>query len=237
MSIVRRVSLGVAVTTALAVAGLAWQSTLLGEYSVMDMGGGHDEDPAHAHAAAGGCRHVSVTSLIADAERTADVRIELVARQETIDIPGGRSVEGYTVNGSSPGPVIRARQGDLVEVTFVNESVADGATLHWHGIDVPNAADGVAGITQDAVPPGGRHVYRFAATDAGTYWYHSHQVSHEQVERGLFGAIVIEPPAHRRSPRSMRSPCCTSTPASTPSTGVPRTSAWMPSPGRSCACA
>ena len=75
----------------------------------------------------------------------------------------------------------------------MNESVAAGATLHWHGIDVPNAADGVAGITQDAVPIGGRHVYRFEATDAGTYWYHSHQVSHEQVERGLLGAIVIDP--------------------------------------------
>ena len=75
----------------------------------------------------------------------------------------------------------------------MNESVANGATLHWHGIDVPNAADGVAGITQDAVPVGGRHVYRFEATDAGTYWYHSHQVSHVQVERGLLGAIVIDP--------------------------------------------
>ena len=75
----------------------------------------------------------------------------------------------------------------------MNESVTAGATLHWHGIDVPNAADGVAGITQDAVPVGGRHAYRFEATDAGTYWYHSHQVSHEQVVRGLLGAIVIDP--------------------------------------------
>jgi FtsP/CotA-like multicopper oxidase with cupredoxin domain len=96
------------------------------------------------------------------------------------------------VNGESPGPVIRARQGELVEVVFINESVAAGATLHWHGIDVPNAADGVAGITQDAVPVGGRHVYRFVAADAGTYWYHSHQLSHEQVQRGLLGAVVIE---------------------------------------------
>ena len=134
-----------------------------------------------------------MTSLIADPDRPADVHVELVARQEAIDVPGGRTLEGYTVNGSSPGPVIRAHQGELIEVVFVNESVAAGATLHWHGIDVPNAADGVAGITQDAVPMGGRHVYRFVATDAGTYWYHSHQVSHEQVERGLLGAIVIDP--------------------------------------------
>ncbi len=148
---------------------------------------------AAASGTAGATGAVSVTSLTADPDRPADVRVELVARQETIDVPGGRAVEGYTVNGESPGPEIRARQGDLVEVEFVNESVAAGATLHWHGIDVPNAADGVAGITQDAVPVGGRHVYRFEATDAGTYWYHSHQVSHEQVERGLLGAIVIEP--------------------------------------------
>lgn len=200
---------GVAVTTALGAGALAWSSTLLGEYSVMDMGGGHGpaagghgahgSGAAAASSAASGAvgtsGAISVTSLTADPDRPADVRVELVARQGTIDIPGGRSVEGYTVNGESPGPEIRARQGDLVEVTFVNESVADGATLHWHGIDVPNAADGVAGITQDAVPVGGRHVYRFEAADAGTYWYHSHQVSHVQVERGLLGAIVIEPAA------------------------------------------
>ena len=202
---------GVAVTAALGAGALAWSSTLLGEYSVMDMGGGEGGhghaghgDAGHAgHGAAGTgegeasggdgtAKEVSVTSLTADPDRSADVRVELVARQATIDVPGGRSIEGYTVNGTSPGPEIRARQGDLVEVEFVNESVTDGATLHWHGIDVPNAADGVAGITQDAVPIGGRHVYRFEATDAGTYWYHSHQVSHVQVERGLLGAIVIE---------------------------------------------
>lgn len=197
---------GVAVTTALGAAALAWSSTLLGEYSVMDMGGGgghehagHGEpgtraaDAAAASGTLGSAAEVGVNSLIADPDRPADVRVELVARQQTIDIPGGHPVEGYTLNDSSPGPEIRARQGDLVEVAFMNESVADGATLHWHGIDVPNAADGVAGITQDAVPVGGRHVYRFEATDAGTYWYHSHQLSHVQVERGLLGAIVIEP--------------------------------------------
>ena len=201
---------GVAVTTALGAGALAWSSTLLGEYSVMDMGGGHSGAGDHGHdghaehgaggagasaasGTGGATGEVDVTSLTADPDRPADVRVELVARQGTIDVPGGRAVEGYTVNGTSPGPEIRARQGDLVEVEFVNESVAAGATLHWHGIDVPNAADGVAGITQDAVPVGGRHVYRFEATDAGTYWYHSHQVSHEQVLRGLLGAIVIDP--------------------------------------------
>jgi FtsP/CotA-like multicopper oxidase with cupredoxin domain len=188
----RRVAVGIALTGALGVGALGWSSTLLGEYSVMDMG---DQHAGHVHGAGAAepASALSVTELIADPLRPPDVRTVLVARQQTIDVPGGRPIEGYTVNGTSPGPTIRARQGDLVEVVFVNESVAAGATLHWHGIDVPNAADGVAGITQDAVPIGGRYVYRFSADDAGTYWYHSHQVSHEQVEGGLLGAVVIEP--------------------------------------------
>jgi FtsP/CotA-like multicopper oxidase with cupredoxin domain len=136
---------------------------------------------------------VDVTALVADPARPPDVTVELVARRGTVRIPGGHAVKGYTVNGTSPGPTIRARQGDLVEVTLVNESVTDGTTLHWHGIDVPNAADGVAGVTQDAVPVGGRFVSRFVVEDAGTYWYHSHQMSHEQVERGLLGALVVAP--------------------------------------------
>ena len=199
----RRAAVAIAVTTAIGAGALVWSSTLIGEYSVMEMGdgggGGHGSHGMtgggadEASAAADGVGEISVTSLIADPDRPADVTVELVARQQRIDIPGGNAVEGYTVNGTSPGPEIRVQQGDLIEVEFVNASVTDGATLHWHGIDVPNADDGVAGITQDAVPVGGHHIYRFVATDAGTYWYHSHQVSHVQVEGGLLGAIVIEP--------------------------------------------
>jgi FtsP/CotA-like multicopper oxidase with cupredoxin domain len=66
-------------------------------------------------------------------------------------------------------------------------------TLHWHGVDVRNAEDGVAGVTQDAIGVGEDHVYRFRAQDPGTYWYHSHQVSHAQVVGGLLGALVIHP--------------------------------------------
>ena len=66
-------------------------------------------------------------------------------------------------------------------------------TIHWHGVDVPNAEDGVAGVTQDAVLPGERYMYRFRAEQVGTFWYHTHQVSSKEVRRGLFGALVIEP--------------------------------------------
>jgi FtsP/CotA-like multicopper oxidase with cupredoxin domain len=209
-----------AVVVVLALAVTAWASSRLGDYSVMSMGyvddglrggqapGGHAHGSATATlpdgsgsgpagaagaAAAGQRDTVSVTSLVADPARRADVRYTLVARRGRVAVPDGRAVEGYTVNGTSPGPVLHARQGQLVEVTLVNESVAGGTTLHWHGVDVPNASDGVAGVTQDAVPTGGRYVYRFVAQHAGTYWYHSHQISHEQVERGLLGALIVDP--------------------------------------------
>lgn len=149
-----------------------------------DYGGG----PAHDHG--GG---VSVADLTGPAEGEPDVTVELAAREESFALASGEEVRGYTINGTSPGPALRVEQGDLVEVTLQNVDVPDGVTLHWHGVDVPNAEDGVAGVTQDAVGPGEEHVYRFVAEDAGTYWYHSHQVSHAQVRGGLFGTIVVLP--------------------------------------------
>lgn len=149
-------------------------------------GGGHE----HPVAAAGGR---DVTTLVERGTGTPAVSVTLTARREKVTLGPGLTQTAYTLNGSTPGPTIRAHQGDLVEVTLVNESVPKGATLHWHGYDVPNAEDGVAGVTQDAVRMGERHTYRFVAHEVGTYWYHSHQVSHEQVVKGLFGALVVEP--------------------------------------------
>ncbi len=102
-------------------------------------------------------------------------------------------MHALTFDGRSPGPELRVKQGDLVEVVLHNEDVDDGVTIHWHGIDVPNAEDGVAGVTQDAVLPGDSYTYRFRAEQVGTFWYHTHQVSSKEVRRGLFGVIVIEP--------------------------------------------
>jgi FtsP/CotA-like multicopper oxidase with cupredoxin domain len=161
-------------------------------------GRGHD----HEAVGRGGApvAVVSVTDLRADPVRPADVRVELTARAGSVVLADGRTVQGYSVNGSSPGPVVRAVQGDLVEVSVRNESVAAGMTLHWHGMRVPNAADGVAGVTQDAIAVGQAYVYRFLARDAGTYWYHSHQVSHEQVLGGLLGAVVVQPAGRSAEP-------------------------------------
>jgi FtsP/CotA-like multicopper oxidase with cupredoxin domain len=187
------------VATALLLGPLVWmwQTSLLpGTYSVMSMG--HPEyggGPVGGHAHHGQAATArSVASLKADPNARAGRDVTLVARKRELRLAPGRSVDGYTLNGQSPGPLIRVTQGQLIQVRLVNESVPDGITLHWHGVDVPNAEDGVAGVTQDAVGIGEQFTYRFVANQAGTFWYHSHQVSHEQVRRGLFGALVVEPP-------------------------------------------
>ncbi len=192
----RRTVLAVVASVAV-LAPLAWlwqRSLLPGTWSVMDMGyvdtGGGP--PATDHAAHG-MRATDLSTLTADPRRPADARYTLTARQERFHLASGEEVDGYTLNGSSPGPTLRVVEGELVEVTLVNADVPKGVTLHWHGVDVPNAADGVAGVTQDAVTKGHRWTYRFVADHAGTFWYHSHQVSHEQVRRGLLGALVVEP--------------------------------------------
>lgn len=137
-------------------------------------------------------RQISLATLHGPRDRAADVSFTLVAATGR-QVIGGAAQDVLTLNGSTPGPTLTVTQGDLVEVRLVNQDVAAGLTLHWHGIDVPGAEDGVAGVTEDAVPPGGDHVYRFVVPDAGTYWYHSHQLSTEQVARGLVGAIVVLP--------------------------------------------
>ncbi len=112
----------------------------------------------------------------------------LTAQIATID---GQAV--WTYNGTVPGPELRVNQGDRVRITLVNHLPAS-TSIHWHGLRLPNAEDGVAGVTQDAVPPGGTYTYEFIVKDPGTYWYHSHQDTEHQVPRGLYGALVVEPP-------------------------------------------
>ncbi len=89
---------------------------------------------------------------------------------------------------------LTAQRGSEPVKKFTLVNHLPGATsIHWHGIIVPNAMDGVAGITQDAVKPGGTFTYEFVANEAGTYWYHSHQDTSHQIADGLIGSIVVEP--------------------------------------------
>ncbi len=97
----------------------------------------------------------------------------------------------WTYEGDVPGPELRFRQGERLRVSLLNRLEAP-TTVHWHGIRLPNAMDGVPHVTQDPIAPGGRFLYEFDLPDAGTYWYHPHAQSHRQVGRGLSGALVVE---------------------------------------------
>lgn len=97
----------------------------------------------------------------------------------------------WTYNGVEPGPVLRLRQGTPFHAVVENR-LAESTTVHWHGIRLPNAMDGVPGTTQKPIPSGGRFDYAFTPPDAGTFWYHSHDDSLVQMGRGLAGALIIE---------------------------------------------
>lgn len=125
-------------------------------------------------------------------ERTFD----LTAAPSRIELRPGLAVQAWAYNGTVPGPVIRVEEGDLVRVRLHNH-LSVGTTIHWHGLAVPNGQDGVAGVTQDPVQPGGSATYSFVAKGAGTYWYHSHQQSSYQVDRGLYGLFIVDPRGHR----------------------------------------
>ena len=105
--------------------------------------------------------------------------------------PGNPETEIWGYNGIPGGPLLRFKQGDEL-VASLRNGLDQGTSIHWHGIRLPNAMDGVSGLTQGPVPSGADFNYRFRLRDAGTYWYHAHNRSWEQMARGLYGMLVVE---------------------------------------------
>lgn len=103
----------------------------------------------------------------------------------------GVDFAGLAYNGTIPGPVLRIKHGQRLRAKFVNNS-GEPATVHWHGMILPNKMDGVEGVTQAAVPDRESFLYEFTPDPPGTRWYHDH-VS-DGVARGLFGLIIVEDP-------------------------------------------
>lgn len=128
--------------------------------------------------------------------RSAGLRLA-PARQALVGA-GHPATDVWAFNGTVPGPQLRFRQGERLRLEVENALDVD-ATVHWHGIRLPNAMDGVPHVTQPPIAArGGRFVYEFDLPDAGTFWYHPHLGSAEQVARGLYGALIVEerePPA------------------------------------------
>ena len=135
------------------------------------------------------------SSVAASLAPTATLATPNVLRAEPVSLqilPEGQNATAmWGFNGSSPGPELRVRQGGTLAVQFENRTEQPSA-IHWHGIRLQNAMDGVPGLTQPLVQPGETFDYAFRVPDAGTYWYHSHHQSWEQVAKGLYGPLIIE---------------------------------------------
>jgi FtsP/CotA-like multicopper oxidase with cupredoxin domain len=117
------------------------------------------------------------------------IRIELEARPTNWEVAPGVTIAGYGYNGQVPGPVIEARQGQPLEIAFTN-NLPEPTLIHWHGLQIPAAMDGTP-ATQRPVAPGETFTYRFTPPDAGTFWYHPHLNETEQLEKGLYGALIV----------------------------------------------
>ncbi len=101
----------------------------------------------------------------------------------------GRSIRGFGLGNGVPGPLIEAGVGDTVRARLTNE-LPQATTIHWHGFRVPAAMDGTEAV-QPPVEPGATFDYAFVVPDAGTFWYHAHVNETEQLEHGLYGALIV----------------------------------------------
>lgn len=117
--------------------------------------------------------------------------INLTAQTSYLEIEKGKYLPVWTFNRSVPGPQIEVTEGDIVTIHLKNKLNVP-LSLHVHGVVLPNDMDGVPGMTQDAIQPGDSFTYTFKANHAGTYWYHSHQDSLNQIGKGLYGSFIVK---------------------------------------------
>jgi FtsP/CotA-like multicopper oxidase with cupredoxin domain len=136
---------------------------------------------------------------LADRDENGVKVFELTAKAVQWPILDNVSVTAFTYNGTVPGPLIRVIEGDQVRIVVKNELPVP-TTIHWHGIDVPNAMDGVPGVTQNPIQPGETFTYDFTAKPAGTFMYHSHYEGDVQVNAGLYAPFIIDPKVPQANP-------------------------------------
>jgi len=146
---------------------------------------------------------IGTASAHATAARTVQQRLRAAATRVALVGPPYPDTDVWCYNARVPGPQIRIRQGDRLRVEVEN-ALAEETTVHWHGIRLPNAMDGVPHLTQAPITAnGGTFLYEFDLPDAGTFWYHPHTRSHEQVARGLSGVLIVDEPEPLRVDRDI----------------------------------
>lgn len=133
--------------------------------------------------------------LLAPPTEERVVAYDLVIAEQKIR-PAGKPVRALTVNGSIPGPVLRFHEGDVARIRVHNHLRDETTSIHWHGLLVPPAQDGVPEVTTPLILPGTTHTFEFPIRQAGTYWFHSHTQLQEQ--SGVYGSIVITPKGGER---------------------------------------
>jgi FtsP/CotA-like multicopper oxidase with cupredoxin domain len=138
----------------------------------------------------------------ARAATTRDVTLTPAPARAALVGPPYPETAVWAYDGRVPGPELRVRQGERLRIA-VDNRLPVPTTIHWHGLRLSNAMDGVAHVTQAPIAPGARFVYEFDAPDAGTFWYHPHYASAEQLERGLSGVLVVEEPEPIRVDRDL----------------------------------
>jgi FtsP/CotA-like multicopper oxidase with cupredoxin domain len=141
------------------------------------------------HAPAPDTAHDRASGAVQPAAGRAVVTVDLHAREFDWEFAAGRRTRAWGYNGQVPGPVIEARVGDVLEVRL-SSSIPEPTLIHWHGLRVPAVMDGTDDV-QRAVGTGESFVYRFLLPDAGTFWYHPHVNETVQLERGLYGALIV----------------------------------------------
>ncbi len=117
--------------------------------------------------------------------------LRLTAAPLTLDV-GGIAAATWGYNELVPGPEVRVRAGDVIRARFTNE-LPEPTTVHWHGIALRNDMDGVPGLTQEPVSPGGTFDYEFTVPDPGSFWFHPHVGL--QLDRGLYAPLIVEDPS------------------------------------------
>lgn len=139
----------------------------------------------------------ALAALPGPASASVSRRLRAMPGKAQLAPDGQPSTAIWGYEGGVPGPELRVKQGERLRVTLDN-ALPQATTIHWHGIRIDNAMDGVAHLTQPPVEPGEHFDYDFVAPDAGTFWYHPHNRTWEQMARGLYGPLIVEeaePPA------------------------------------------
>lgn len=136
------------------------------------------------------CKYIFVALLIITTNCIAKERvINLEINYKKVDFANKHQL-ALAINDQIPGPTLQLMEGEHVVIN-VHNKLKTGTTLHWHGVLVPWQMDGVAGVSQSEIPPGGKYKYMFTPLQSGTYWYHAHTGLEEQ--EGLYGALLIKP--------------------------------------------